>query len=256
MSTVRVTPECKHLIKLAAKKLNGAEHRAFIAEAAEILCLGSPRLTETEFSFGRQTVELGMHEKRTGLICYGNYASQGKPRTEEAEPKLEQDIRSLVDPENQADPQFRNTFSYTRITASAVRHIDELVVYADNGPENNSHRTQFLLRIVEFAKKTGLRVHLVYYPPYHSKYNPIERGWSYLERHWNGGLLTNVASVLRWTKTMVWKCMSPIVKLLDRQYAKGVRLSKAEPAAILPYIIRHSELKKWDVTVCPEPVIC
>ena len=85
---------------------------------AEILCLGSPRLTEAECSFGRQTVELGMHEKRTGLICYGNYASQGKPRAEEAEPKLEQDIRSLIDPESQADPQFRNTFSYTHIAAS------------------------------------------------------------------------------------------------------------------------------------------
>ncbi len=81
-------PECKHLIKLAAKKLNGAENRAFIAEVAEILCLGSPRLTETAFSIGRQTVEPGMHEKRTGLICYGNYSSQGNPKAEVAQPKL------------------------------------------------------------------------------------------------------------------------------------------------------------------------
>ena len=68
MSSVNVTPECKHLIILAAKKLKGSEHRAFIAEVAEQLCFGSPRLTETEFNFGRHTVELGMHEKRTGLI--------------------------------------------------------------------------------------------------------------------------------------------------------------------------------------------
>jgi len=27
---------------------------------------------------------------------------------------------------------------------------------------------------------------LVYYPPYHSKYNPIERCWSALEKKWNG----------------------------------------------------------------------
>lgn len=127
MSSTNVTPECKYLIILAAKKLKGSEHRAFIAEVAEKLCFGSPRLAETEFNFGRHTVELGMHENRTGLVCYGNYASQGKPKAEVANPQLEQDIRHLVDPESQADPQLRNTFSYARITASAVRKklIDE-----------------------------------------------------------------------------------------------------------------------------------
>ena len=42
---------------------------------------------------------------------------------------------------------------------------EELIIYADNGPESNSHRTQFLLRMVEFAKRIGLRIRLVYYPP-------------------------------------------------------------------------------------------
>ncbi len=72
MSSSQITPECKHLIQLAAKKLKGAERRAFTAEVAETLCFGSPRLTELEFGFGRHTTELGLHEKRTGLICYGN----------------------------------------------------------------------------------------------------------------------------------------------------------------------------------------
>ena len=78
-------------------------------------------MTETVFGFGRQTVELGMNEKRTGLICHGNYAPCGKKKAEEASPQLEEDIRNLVDPESQADPQLRNTFAYTRITARAVR---------------------------------------------------------------------------------------------------------------------------------------
>ena len=78
-------------------------------------------MTETVFGFGRQTIELGMNEKRTGLIRYGNYKPCGKKKAEEAFPKLEQDIRSLVEPESQADPQLQNTFAYTRITAKAVR---------------------------------------------------------------------------------------------------------------------------------------
>ena len=62
--------------------------------------------------------------------------------------------------------------------------IDELVIYADNGPESSGRRTQFLFRLVTFARQQGLKIHLVYYPPYHSKYNPIERCWAFLEKHW------------------------------------------------------------------------
>ena len=47
-------------------------------------------------------------------------------------------------------------------------------------------------RLIEFADKHQLDIELAYYPPYHSKYNPVERCWSSLERHWNGTLLIDV----------------------------------------------------------------
>lgn len=55
------------------------------------------------------------------------------------------------------------------------RQIQTLVINQDNGPENNSRRTQFMKRIVDFAHQYQLNIRLAYYPPYHSKYNPIER---------------------------------------------------------------------------------
>jgi transposase len=55
-----------------------------------------------------------------------------------------------------------------------------------------------------FADATGLEVKLVYYPPYHSKYNPIEHCWGVLENHWNGTLLNRVATVVEWARTMTW----------------------------------------------------
>lgn len=133
------------------------------------------------------------------------------------------------------------------------KETEELIIYADNGPENNSQRTQFLFRIVEFAKRTGWKIRLVYYPPYHSKYNPIERSWSSLENHWNGTLLDKVTTVLEWTKSMTWKCLNPIVHFLDTAYEKGVSLSRESLSKIQPYITRNSELKKWDVTITPTP---
>ena len=59
--------------------------------------------------------------------------------------------------------------------------ITRLVIYLDNGPNNSGRRTQFLKRMVQFADWSGLEVRLVYYPPYHSKYNPVEHCWSALE---------------------------------------------------------------------------
>lgn len=135
----------------------------------------------------------------------------------------------------------------------ANQNVEELIIYADNEPENNSHRTQFLYRIVEFARKTGLNIRLVYYPPYHSKYNPIERCWSFLERHWNGTLLDTVLTVVEWTKSMTRKHLNPVVHLLDSVYERGVRPNQETLLALQPYINRHSELKKWDVTITPTP---
>ncbi|MCP5084860.1 MAG: hypothetical protein GY948_24500, partial [Alphaproteobacteria bacterium] len=67
--------------------------------------------------------------------------------------------------------------------------IKKLVINLDNGPSASSHRTQFIKRITEFAIKNKIAIHLAYYPPYHSKYNPVERCWGVLERHWNGDIL-------------------------------------------------------------------
>ncbi len=55
--------------------------------------------------------------------------------------------------------------------------VDTLVINQDNGPECHSRRTQFMYRITQLADECQINIHLAYYPPYHSKYNPIERAW-------------------------------------------------------------------------------
>jgi hypothetical protein len=95
-------------------------------------------------------------------------------------------------------------------------HIRCLVINLDNGPSSASNQTQFLKRITLFAEANSLDIHLVYYPPYHSKYNPIEHCWGVLEKHWNGAILDSVDTVLQWIKTMTWRNNSPIVHFLDK----------------------------------------
>jgi hypothetical protein len=129
-----------------------------------------------------------------------------------------------------------------------------LVINLDNGPENSSARTQFMNRMVRFADATGLEIKLVYYPPYHSKYNLIERCWGILETHWNGTLLNSVETVVEWARTMTWKGAHPVVRLIETTYDKGVRIAKDAFKAIQSRLQRHSSLPKYDVLIQPQPV--
>ena len=76
------------------------------------------------------------------------------------------------------------------------------------------------------AHHTGLTVRLAYSPPYHSKYNPIERCWGILENHWNGALLDSIDTVLQFATTMTWKGQYPVVELVTTTYQTGVKLTK------------------------------
>ncbi len=133
--------------------------------------------------------------------------------------------------------------------------VEELVIFSDNGPENSGCRTQYLFRLRQFSEKSRLRIHNVYYPPYHSKYNPVERVWSSLEKHWNGTLLSSVSTVPECTKTMTWKAMTPVVNLIDKVYSKGVKLTKSEKEDVEDKIIRNCELSNWDLLIMPEEVV-
>jgi len=127
--------------------------------------------------------------------------------------------------------------------------VKKLVINLDNGPSASSHRTQFIKRITEFASTNKLEIHLVYYPPYHSKYNPVERCWGVLENHWNGDILDTVEKTIGMIKTMTWKGIEPIVHFLDKCFEKGISLTKKEMKKYEAKITRSETLPKWDVVV-------
>ena len=136
---------------------------------------------------------------------------------------------------------------------AAYPRVRRLLIDLDNGPEINSSRTQFMKRMVEFSDQHQLTLELAYYPPYHSKYNPIERCWGVLENHWNGTLLTSIASALQWARTMTWRGVSPVVHMLDRVYDKGVRISRAAFRPIAARLERSATLSKWSLVIQPQP---
>ena len=121
----------------------------------------------------------------------------------------------------------------------------------DNGPESSGARTQFLNRMVMFADDIGKPIQLLYYPPYHSKYNPIERCWGILELHWNGAKLIDVVTMLVWAESMTWKGKHPIVTFSETVYEKGISLAKREMKPVEARLERNPKLPKWDILIRP-----
>ena len=129
--------------------------------------------------------------------------------------------------------------------------VKTLVINQDNGPENHSRRTQFMQRITDFVDHFQIAVQLAYYPPYHSKYNPIERVWGALEKHWNGSLLDSVETILNFARSLTFKGRKPVVELVSRTYRTGVKLSQLQMAALERRFKRMPVLGKWFVHISP-----
>lgn len=140
---------------------------------------------------------------------------------------------------------------WAKLTPQVRHHLPSLQIKVDNGPENSGVRTQFLNRMVDWVDQIRKPVQLLYYPPYHSKYNPIERCWGILEQHWNGTRLINLPTLLVWAKSMTWKGKHPTIELNPSIYNKGIALAKEQMKPIEARLERHAVLPKWDILIRP-----
>jgi hypothetical protein len=143
---------------------------------------------------------------------------------------------------------------------TTLRHrfpqVRTLVINQDNGPENHTRRTQFMHRLTHFVDTFHIAVQLACYPPYHSKYNPVERVWGFLEKHWNGSLLDSLDTLLNFARSFTFRTQSPIVQFVTRLYQTGVKLTQNQMALLEHRFWRWPGLEKWFVLISPLPEVC
>lgn len=125
------------------------------------------------------------------------------------------------------------------------------MINADNGPENSGSRTQWLKRLAEFSATNSVTVQLACYPPYHSKYNPVERVFGVLENYWNGDPLLTLDHALGMARNMTYKGVHPVTSLHPGG-EKGIKLGKAEMGMLKPALERLEGVGKWFVRITPE----
>ena len=92
-------------------------------------------------------------------------------------------------------------------------------------------------------------VQLACYPPYHSKYNPIERVFGVLENYWNGDPLTSVIKALGMAEGMTYKGVHPKAVLIEGSYPKGVKVDKKSMRPYEKCLHRLDDLGKWFISI-------
>lgn len=146
-------------LKLAASKMRGESRRSFQALMSIKHCGGSARRAETLFGWNRESVEVGLHEQRTGIVCLGAHeAFCGNLRWEERHPEAAKLLWELAQTQSQQDPSFRTTLSYTRLTvAEALKQLAQRGIPDDELPSPSAmaeilNRNGYRLRPVIKAK--------------------------------------------------------------------------------------------------------
>ena len=130
--------------------------------------------------------------------------------------------------------------------------LHTLVINADNGPESNGQRTQWLKRLVELSDNHQVTIQLAYYPPYHSKYNPVERLWGVLENHWRGEIIDTPQKALGLSRSMTYRGVHPTVRKVTKVYRTGVSVAKKAMREIEKRLERKPGLEPWFIKIEPQ----
>jgi len=401
MSISETIEKVKGLFGKIIKELEGGKKRRAVAEIAKEYGKGGQSFASKEYKMSRTTIRKGLGEVESGEEIADKYSERGRKKATEKLPKLEEEIKKILNSQSQADPKFQTDRLYTNMSVSEVRkqlvvqygykseelpcertlntivnqmgytvkavrkskplkkipetelifynlerihdisnedetivrlsidtkdkvkvgefsrggttrvetraydhdfgdeyvvpfgifnvkeknteisisetkvtadfmvdRLDEywynnayswagktLLLDVDNGPENNSSRTQFIKRIVEFSAQHNTEVILAYYPPYHSKYNPVERVWGVLEQHWNGELLDTKEAVVKYAESMTYATKHPTVRLIEEVYETGVKVGKKLMRFYEKTLERMAGLEKWFIRILPAKAI-
>ena len=204
---------------------------------------------------------------KVGLFSRGGYSRQGENACDhDFQPETTLTPFGILLPQTGDNHLW---FSQSKVTADfMVDRLEEmvprwkqrfglrtLVINADNGPESNGRRTQWLKRLVELSDTHQLTIQLAYYPPYHSKYNPVERVWGVLENHWRGEIIDSVDKALGLARSMTYRQLKPTVRKVTKAYQKGISVAKSAMQNIEARLERTEGLEHWFIKIVPQPQI-
>ncbi|MBM4341604.1 MAG: ISAzo13 family transposase [Chloroflexi bacterium] len=130
-------------------------------------------------------------------------------------------------------------------------HATALLGLCDGGGSNNSHHFIFKEDLQKLADDLGLEIRIAHYPPYCSKYNPIEhRVFPHITRACQGVILTSRALVKKLLeKTQTSKGLRVVVDIIETVYQTGRKV--ADDFKTNMRIIFDDVLPQWNYRAVP-----
>ena len=130
--------------------------------------------------------------------------------------------------------------------------LKRLVIFLDNGPENSSRRTLWIKELIDLSIKHDIVIELVYYPPYHSKYNPIERLWARLQISWSGLIIDSIDKLINTINKVTWKGIKCVSTFIEKEYNKGITIDKDKMKKLEEkHVYREEGIEKWSLVITP-----
>lgn len=128
----------------------------------------------------------------------------------------------------------------------------DLLVLCDGGGSNSSSHYIFKEDLQALSNRLGLKIRICHYPPYCSKYNPIEhRVFPHVTRACQGVPLETIETAKYYIeKTETTKGLKVVVRMLEKAYKTGRKYAKDFKQTMA---IQFDEyLPKWNYTAVPQ----
>ena len=128
---------------------------------------------------------------------------------------------------------------------------DRLMITADGGGSNGSRVRLWKTELQKLADETGLTISVCHYPPGSSKWNKIEhRLFCHVTQNWRGRPLTSRLAIVELIGATTTRTgLTVRCELDEKPYAKGVKVSDAEMAAL--NIKGDAFHPEWNYTISP-----
>jgi hypothetical protein len=129
-----------------------------------------------------------------------------------------------------------------------------LLVLCDGGGSNSSSRYVFKEALQGLASRLGLEIRVAHYPPYCSKYNPIEhRLFPHVTRACRGVIFRTLETVRYYvSKAATTKGLTVAVRILEKVYETGLKCAAGFKEDMK--IVFDEVLPKWNYRAIPEPL--
>jgi hypothetical protein len=131
------------------------------------------------------------------------------------------------------------------------RDADSILFLCDCGGSNNARYYIFKEKLQKLANKIGIEIRIAHYPPYTSKYNPIEhRLFPHVTRACKGVIFKSLEIVKEHMEKAATKTgLKVVCKILDKVYETGKKVTQDFKKSMK--IVFDEYLPKWNYRAIP-----